>query len=41
MIGVGHNALLSDRRVRALVADELARIARGVARAEVLRQTAA
>jgi triacylglycerol esterase/lipase EstA (alpha/beta hydrolase family) len=28
LIGVGHNALLADRRVRALVAEELARAAR-------------
>ena len=28
LVGVGHNALLSDRRVRALVAAELERAAR-------------
>ena len=28
LIGVGHNALLSDQRVRALVAAELERVAR-------------
>lgn len=41
VIGVGHNALLSDRGVRALVADELARSARDAMRGEMLRKSAA
>ena len=41
VIGVGHNALLNDERVRALVAGELERIARDATRTEVVRETVA
>jgi triacylglycerol esterase/lipase EstA (alpha/beta hydrolase family) len=41
LTGVGHNALLSDRRVRALVAGELARIARDATPAAVLHRSTA
>ena len=39
LIGVGHNALLNDERVRALVAGELERIARAATREQAVRET--
>jgi alpha/beta hydrolase family protein len=41
LIGVGHNALLNDERVRMLVADELERIAREATREPAVRETVA
>jgi triacylglycerol esterase/lipase EstA (alpha/beta hydrolase family) len=41
VIGVGHNALLNDRRVRTLVAGELERIARDATRPQALHETVA
>jgi triacylglycerol esterase/lipase EstA (alpha/beta hydrolase family) len=41
VIGVGHNALLADRGVRALVAEELARSARDAMPGDVLRESVA
>jgi len=41
VIGVGHNALLNDERVRTLVAGELKRIAREASRRQVVGETVA
>ncbi len=41
LIGVGHNALLNDERVRTLVVDELERIARDTTREKAVRETVA
>ena len=41
LIGVGHNALLNDERVRTVVVDELARIAEDSTREQAVRETVA